>query len=117
MIHKNRTFQIVEEVTDIAYLAEILIERSWTLCTAFRLVPTPDAEPLLFLNDSFSEDSAEEYAVVRGGRQIESITFSWCSQGEAYNHIASLVRGGGVDCGPLEPRLEPADTHTCPLCR
>ncbi len=42
MIHKNRIFQIVEEVTDIAYLSETLIEHSWTLCTAFKLVPAPD---------------------------------------------------------------------------
>ncbi len=117
MIHKHRIFQIVEEVTDIAYLSETLTQHTWTLCTAFRLVPALDAASLLFLNDSFSENSAQEYAVIRDNSQIESITFSWCSQREAYNHIASLVRGGGVDCGPLEPRLEPADTHMCPLCR
>ena len=117
MIHKHRTFQIAEDVTRIALLAENLTQHTWTLCTAFKLVTAPDAEPLLFLNDSFSENGAQEYAVIRDGRQIESITFSWCSQGEAYNHIAYLVRGGGIDCGPLEPRLEPADTHLCILCR
>ncbi len=54
MIHKNRIFQ-VKEVTDIAALSETLTQHTWTLCTAFKLAPAPGAEPLLFLNDSFSE--------------------------------------------------------------
>lgn len=53
---------------------------------------SPGVEPLFFLNDSFSEDGAQEYAVVRNGRQIESITFSWCSRAEAHNHIDYLAR-------------------------
>ncbi len=118
MIHKTRIFQIsAEDVTNIASLSETLTQYTWTLCTAFKLVTAPDAEPLLFLNDSFSENGAQEYAVIRSGREINSITFSWCSEAEAYNYIANLVRGGGIDCGPLEPRLEPADTHLCILCR
>jgi hypothetical protein len=55
--------------------------------------------------------------VIRDGRQIESITFSWCSRAEAYNHIAYLVRGGGLDLGPVTLRLEPSAIHRCPLCR
>ncbi len=116
MIHKHRIFQ-VKEVTDIAALSETLTQYTWTLCTAFKLVPAPDAEPLLFLNDSFSENGAQEYAVVRGGRQIESITFSWCSREQAYNSIAYLVRGGSEEYGLVEMHLEPADTHLCTLCR
>ncbi len=117
MIHKNRIYQIVEEVSDVAALAESLTEHSWTLCTAFRLIAAPDAVPLLFLNDAFSEDGAQEYAVIRNGRQVESITFSWCSRAEAHNHIDYLVRGGGGDYGPVEARFESADTHQCVLCR
>ena len=117
MIHANRVFQIVEEMTDIASLAESLTQHTWTLCTAFRLVTPPDAVPLLFLNDSFSENGAQEYAVIRNGRQVESITFSWCSRAEAHNHIDWLVQGGGGDYGPVEAHLEPADTHLCALCR
>ncbi len=117
MIHANRVFQIGEEVTDIASLAESLTQQTWTLCTAFKLVVSPDTPPLFFLNDSFSENSAQEYAVIRGGRQVESITFSWCSQVKAYNNIDWLVQGGGDDYGPVEVRLEPADTHLCVLCR
>ncbi len=117
MIHKNRTFQIVEDVTSIALLAENLTQHTWTLCTAFKLVAAPDAEPLIFLNDSFSENGAQEYAVICEGRQIESITFSWCSRGQAYNSIAWLTRGGSEEYGLVEVRLEPAETHSCHLCR
>jgi hypothetical protein len=117
MIHTNRTFQLAEDLTDIAALADTLTQHTWTLCTGFRLTVDPAAPPLLFLNDSFSEDSAQEYAVIRDGRQIESITFSWCSRAEASDHIAYVVRGGGVDVGPVTLRLEPAETHHCPLCR
>jgi hypothetical protein len=117
LIHTHRIFHIAEDLTDIAALAESLTQHTWTLCTGFKLVTDPAAPPLLFLNDSFSEDGAQEYAVVRNGRQIESITFSWCSRAEAYNHIAYLVRGGGLDLGPVTLRLEPSATHRCPLCR
>lgn len=70
MIHANHVFQIAEEVTDIAALAESLTQYTWTLCTAFKLVVSPGAEPLFFLNDSFSENGAQEYAVVRNGRML-----------------------------------------------
>lgn len=117
MIHSNRTFQILEEVTSIGELAETLTQHTWTLCSAFKLTVDPSASPLIFLNDSFSENGAQEYTVVWNGRQIESITFSWCARGEAYNHIASLVRGDGVGGSPLALRLETPDTHRCHLCR
>jgi hypothetical protein len=70
----------------------------------------------LFLNDSFSEDSAQEYAVVRDGRQIESLTVSWMSRAEAHNTIDAVLHGSEVDYGPVSPTLEDADDHTCPLC-
>ncbi len=117
MIHKNRIFQIVEDVTSIALLAENLTQHTWTLCTAFKLVIERGAEPLLFLNDSFSENGAQEYAVIRAGRQIESITFSWCSRGQAHNSIAWLARGGSEEYGLVEMHLEPAETHSCVHCR
>ena len=116
MIHTNRVYQLVDDVSDIATLAETLTQHTWTRCTAFELRTSPDAAPLLFLNDSFSEDGAQEYAVVREGRQIESVTFSWCSRAEACDTIAWLARGGGGDYGPVTVHLEPAATHRCPLC-
>ena len=116
MMHPNRTFQI-KDMVSINELVDALMQYTWTLCTAFRLTVDEAAPPLVFLNDSFSEDGAQEYAVVRDGRQIESITFSWCSPAQATNYIAHLVQGGGADYGPLTPRVEPPDTHRCHLCR
>ena len=58
MIHKNRCFG-VGNVQTIEELAEKLTTATWTLCTGFRF------QGLLFLNDSFTEESAQEYAVIR----------------------------------------------------
>lgn len=104
MIHDTRRF-VITDVETIAALAELLTEHTWTRCTGFRL------GELLFLNDSFSEDGAQEYAVVRSGRQVESITVSWQSRAEAHNTIESLLSGDGIDLGPLEPIIDDPDTH------
>jgi hypothetical protein len=109
MIHTNRHFQVADVAT-IAELVGNLTEHTWTLCTAFRL------GDLLFLNDSFSEDGAQEYTIVRNGREIESVTFSWQSRAEAHNTITWLVEGGGGDYGPCSPILEDPDEHRCHLC-
>ena len=108
-MHERRRFAVTD-VGSVGELAVFLTEHSWTLCTGFRL------GALLFLNDSFSEDGAQEFAVVRGGRQIESVTVSWQSRAEAHNTIASLVDGGGLDMGPCEPRIDETESHWCPLC-
>ncbi len=92
MIHGNRRFGVYE-VASVGELVENFTQHTWTLCTAFSL------ENLLFLNDSFSEDRAQEYAVVRDGRQIESLTVSWMSRAEAHNtyHLKNL----GLKVHPL----------------
>ena len=110
MVHSKRRFGIVA-VESVGQLVADLKEQSWTLCTGFAL------QNLLFLNDSFSENGAQEYAVVRNGRQIESLTVSWMSRAEAHNDIDWLVRGGGGDYGPVEVQTEPMDDHRCPLCQ
>jgi hypothetical protein len=102
-------FHLVE-VDSVGQLVDDVVRCTWTLCTGFLF------EGLLFLNDSLSEDGAQEYAVVREGRQIESITVSWLSRGEAHNTIDWLLRGGGEDCGPVSPTLEPAEDHHCSWC-
>jgi hypothetical protein len=76
MFHRGRTHRVAE-IETAAELAERLVEHTWTLCTGFR------HGGLLWLNDSTGPDGAQEFAVVREGRQIESITFSWCSRAEA----------------------------------
>lgn len=76
MLHQHRRFGVIT-VQSAGELVENLTEHTWTLCTGFSL------QGLLFLNDSFSEDGAQEYAVVRDGRQIESLTVSRMSRAEA----------------------------------
>lgn len=92
-------------------LAEKLTGSTWTLCTGFEL------EGVLFLNDSFSEDSAQEYAVIKAGHQVESITFSWCDRPQAERHIRTILAGAGVDMGPSRPKIDTSRRHSCHLCR
>jgi hypothetical protein len=89
------------------------MDYTMTLCTGFRLGDT------LWLNDSFSEDGAQEYAVLRNGRQIESITVSWCKPDRLLDSIAQFHEGRaeGIDFGPVALRLETPEAHgRCPLC-
>jgi hypothetical protein len=110
MLHPQRVFSVAPCAT-AEILAERLTQHTWTLCTGFAHAG------LLFLNDAFSEDSAQEYAVVKAGRQIESITFSWCTQARALELITGLVSGElAEDLGPVAPRIDPSNTHRCALC-
>jgi hypothetical protein len=109
MIHHQRTFGVIT-VQSVGELVDNLTEHTWTLCTGFSF------EGLLFLNDSFSEDGAQEYAVVRNGRQIESLTVSWMSRAEAWSDVDWLVRGGGGDYGVVDVLTEPSEGHRCGLC-
>jgi hypothetical protein len=74
MIHTNRVFG-VKTVHCIQTLAYELFHHTWSGCTGYHL------DEYLFLNDSFSPDGAQEFAVYRisDGQftQIESITVSW----------------------------------------
>jgi len=117
MLHKNRVWG-VGNIEDPEHLADMLTSYTWTLCTGFR------CGGYLFLNDSFSEDGAQEYGIINESTdmQVESITFSWCSYANALMHINSVVAGyydnqsipGGID---LTTQIEPADKHECYLCR
>jgi hypothetical protein len=111
VLHTNRIHCTPTRVETPAELALKLVDHNWTLCTAFRL-----GDDLLFLNDSTSEDGASEWAVVRGGRQIESITFGWCSYSQALDYITRLLAGTlGGDYGPITLRFHPA-TEPCHAC-
>jgi hypothetical protein len=110
MLHPQRGFSVTPCATAEA-LAERLTQHAWTLCTGF------EHAGLLFLNDAFSEDGAQEYAIVKAGRQIESITFSWCTQARALELITGLVSGElGEDLGPVAPRIDTSIPHRCALC-
>ena len=111
MIHDKRRFSI-GEASSAKELAEKLTQHTWTLCTGFRF------KGYLFLNDAFSEDGAGEFAVVRetDGVQVESITFSWCDEAEAQEHI-ELVTGttGDISYGEVKVR-EHGKGESCRLC-
>lgn len=111
MLHERRVFQEPSEVATEEELAEKLTQHTWTLCAAFKI------RDLLFLNDSLSEDGAAEFAVVRGDRQIESITFGWCTEEQAREYIRRLLKGDLVSpVGRVAPRYHPRGT-CCDLCR
>lgn len=95
MMHTNRVW-CVHEAESTEVLAQQLSEEVWVLCNGVFVRGHPD---YLFLNDATCEDGAAEYAVIKGGlgaerhRQIESITFSWCTPDSALAHILRALRG------------------------
>lgn len=110
MLHKTRVHIEPLRVPTPEYLARYLATQTWTLCQAFAW------GDLLLLNDSTSEDGASEWAIVKGGRQVESITFSWCTEEEALSYLLRLQAGElCTDTGPLEPRFHPR-TQPCAAC-
>jgi hypothetical protein len=103
MIHRHRVYRVTA-VDDTEELATKLTEHCWTLCTAFQL------RDLIFANDSFSADGAQEYAVVRNGRQVESLTVSWCTKAGLAQMLAELVDGTlGDDYGAAPLRIDHPD--------
>ncbi len=110
MCHEHRVF-CVETVPTVEELAAKLIGYVWCLCAGFQLASSPDT---LFLNDSFSPDGAQEYAVLRrlNGRwcQVDSITFGWI---RSLDKSVPVHPGGGLgrvrplraDLGSRHPAL------------
>lgn len=114
MLHKRRRFRVTE-IESVDDLCEKLTQHTWTLCTGFRL--RDEGQTLLFLNDSTSEDGAQEYAVFIGDRQVESITFGWCTLERAGELLRAVLAGHVVDMGSFELRLDESSDHVCHLCR
>ena len=111
MFHDTRIWCEPGVVDTPVELAEKLTQYTWTLCTAWRL------GDLLFLNDSLREDGAGEWAVLRDGRQIESITFGWCDRAQALQYITELVSGTlAGDYGAVSLRFHPT-SECCGHCR
>lgn len=118
MMHVSRVW-CVAPIESAEELAKKLVDSTWTLCTAFEL------QGYLFINDSTSEDGAQEYAVVKRQAdgtflQVESITFGWCNFERALEHIRRAISGGD-DANdfamPVTPRLETAQEHgRCRFC-
>lgn len=111
MMHARRRFCLCP-VESISELADKLTRHTWTLCTAFRL------GDYLFLNDSTSEDGAQEYAVVRAptddgpAAQVESITFGWCDLEKAAAYIRRTLDGEFDPAAqPVSVRVESSARH------
>jgi len=118
MLHERRTWGW-SSVATAEELAEKLTQHTWTGCSAFEL------GGYYFLNDATCADGAQEYAVVKSlpdGRfeQIESITFSWCSQERALDLIQKVLAGDFDQADyrrSVTPRLESSQEHgRCHLC-
>ena len=112
MLHHHRRFAVTV-VSSMEELTEKLTQHIWTLCTCF------EYRGLLLANDSFTEDSAQEYAVYKEARQVESLTVSWMTRERLQEVIEALVRGEyTTEYGPVAPlHTEQASEHTCGLCQ
>ena len=124
MMHERRRW-MVGPVASAEELADMLTQRTWTLCSGFYVIGHED---YLFLNDATCEDGAGEYAVIRGRidapdhEQIESITFSWCSRQNAIDYICQILAGDYDQSDYARPvyligKLDAPDWHRrCHLC-
>jgi len=117
VIHNKRTY-CVYNVDTPEQLTDKLKSHSWTCCAGFRL------QGYLFLNDSFSEDGASEWAVFKEatGKQVESITFGWCDRANTLRYIRESIAGmydgwaERLDGGPMPKIEEAGNGHSCILC-
>jgi hypothetical protein len=112
MMHNQRKFHIFK-LESFKELAEILFAGTQCLCTGFQL------GDFIFINDSTSEDGAQEYAVVKHGMQIESLTVSWV---DSIRELLDLFHGV-MEAGdtPMKLKLENlkldySPYHHCYLC-
>ena len=116
MIHKNRLYAIAD-VPTAAELARELRRCTWTSCTGFRL------GGLLVVNDSFSPDGAQEYAVFqeKSMLQVESLTVSWYGSTETLEKDLEVLLSGAMPVGSYFGQYpityEPAAQHQrCVWC-
>jgi hypothetical protein len=113
MIHHQRRFAVTV-IDSIEELVRQLTQYTCTLCTCL------EYHGLFLANDSFSEDGAQEYAVYKEGRQIESLAVSWMTPAQLREVIEGLLRG---DYDEIEFRptyrlqTEPVSEHRCVLCQ
>lgn len=120
MLHSKRIWTL-STVASAEELAHKLIHYSWTGCQAFQL------GGYLFANDSTSADGAQEYAVLRPSAadgnelvQVDSITFSWCTEVNALEIILRIIAGDydSIVYGSVSrSRFQSASEHgVCWLC-
>lgn len=122
MLHNNRIW-CVAEVESAEELALKLTKATWCCCQAFRLAGHPE---YVWLNDSTSEDGAQDYAACRLDlakgdlRQLESITFGWCDHDRALQFILATLNGDDDHNEwdrPVTDNLQtPEEHHRCQHC-
>ncbi len=124
MMHDRRRWK-VSALASAEELAEMLTQRTWTLCSGFYVI---GHEEYLFLNDATSEDGAGEFGVIKGGVsalehvQIESITFSWATREEGLQYIWQTFAGefdASAFVRPVDLRRKldaPGQHQNCHLC-
>lgn len=91
MFHQKR-FWWVKNIPTAEELVQELKTYTWTRCAGFRW------SGYLFLNDSFSEDGAQEYGVVKeflltrgeARSQVDSITVSWMTPERLMQYLVEL---------------------------
>ena len=120
MLHSKRIWSLTA-VESQEVLAHKLTQFTWTGCSAMEL------QGYLFANDATSPEGAQEYGVLRphgNGRelvQIESITFSWCTEARALELIQEICSGEFDACEYVRVarnRFQTAAEHRfCGMCR
>jgi hypothetical protein len=114
VIHHRRTYDVTA-VASTKELAKKLATLTWCGCNGFR------HGPLLILNDSFSADGAQEFAVwhEQRGVQVDSITASWMDEQKLLRCIERLLREA-ADATPISDAQMPSTNHgktPCMHCR
>jgi hypothetical protein len=118
----RRIWNLSKKTFTAQELAEEIAERSWTLCTAFRL-----GDKYIVANDAFSEDGAGEWAIFIkqevGGdrlwpyRQIESYTFGWMTKEKILEGMIEICEGEYDDQALGELPADHFEVHsTCRFC-
>jgi len=119
VLHPNRYWNVKLVRSPKELANKLNEEKSWTLCTAFRL------GNLYFFNDAISENGAMEFGVClpKDGHfiQIESITFGWINESKSLAYIGDLisaVQDGEYDVySVLSPTFTEDEDHVCCYCR
>ena len=118
-MHRKRRWSV--QTWELKDIAEKLTSSTWTLCTGIRW------NGLVLLNDSVSEDGAQEYAIIRedSGVLVESFTCSWmklarlaaCLHRLAAGHDEIIMVSTWPEGEDPRSRIEVGDGHRCQLCR
>ncbi len=115
MLHKNRVRNI-KCMNDVNELAKELTQITWVGCQGFKI------KNYYLLNDSTSEDSAQEYTIVWATKgvllEIESVTFGWMSTDSAEKFLREMLNGkyNNHIYRVCSKKILETENHKCALC-